>query len=137
MRVTIEAPLRPTEDPDRVVAACTRFFPEAQAEVGPAGVRAVARDLSGLRRRVWELRIIDAFRGQALSGAAGRRLALRLSKQAAFQGRVSFPAGRAPHPLGDLTVLVDLDEDDPWADAEELVRWLAPETRDGEVVGPA
>lgn len=137
MRVTAATPIRPTEDPSKVEAALLRFFPGADVERASDGLKATATDLDALRSRVWELRIIDTVRGQLLRGLApdGRSLSFRLSKQAAAAGKVSFPP--TPHPLGDLDVRAELEPGDPWPDAERLAWWLCPETKDGEIVGPA
>jgi predicted RNA binding protein with dsRBD fold (UPF0201 family) len=139
-RVTASAPLRPTEDPAKVEAALVRFFPGAAVSQAPNGLEATAAGdggLDALRARVWELRIIDTVRGQLLRGVAadGRSLSFRLSKQAAAAGKVSFPP--TPHPLGDIEVRVEVEPGDPWPDAEGLAWWLCPETKDGEIVGPA
>ena len=126
----MRAPVRPTEDPERVREALLRFFPGAEVRAEPGALVAATTDLRPLRRRVWELRIIDTFRGQFLHGMEPdrRRTRVRLSKQAALAGHVSFSP--RPHPLGDLELTVE-DED-----VERLAWWLAPETKDGEIVGP-
>ncbi|MEA3137205.1 MAG: hypothetical protein QOC71_1486, partial [Thermoplasmata archaeon] len=33
-------------------------------------------------------------------------------------------------------VRVEVEPGDPWPDAEKLVWWVCPETKDGEIVGP-
>ena len=141
VRVTVSTPIRPTEDPAKVEAAVLRFFPGAEVQRAPDGLKATAPDLQPLRSRVWELRIIDTVRGQLLHGLHGyggptppMSLSFRLSKLAAAAGKVSFPP--TPHPLGDLEVRVELEPGDPWATAEEWAFWLCPETKDGEIVGP-
>lgn len=134
MHVQVTAPLRPTEDPDQVQAAVTAFFPEAATEVEDAQISAEAFSVDALRRRVWEQRIIDTFRGALLAGVDGAGVEVRINKQAAAQGRVSLPA--RPHPLGEVTIRMTVEDADPWDDAEALVWWLCPETRDGEIVGP-
>lgn len=135
VRATVATPIRPTEDPAKVEAALLRFFPGADVERAPDGLKATTADLGALRARVWELRIIDTVRGQVLRNAEPGRTSFRLSKQAAAAGKVSFPP--TPHPLGDLEVRVELEPGDPWATAEEWAFWLCPETKDGEIVGPA
>lgn len=136
-RVTAATPLRPTEDPAKAEAALLRFFPGAEVSRAADGLKAATGSLDSFRTRVWELRIIDTVRGQLLRGLSedGRTLSFRLSKQAAAAGKVSFPP--TPHPLGDLDVKVEVEPGDPWADAEALAWWLCPETKDGEIVGPA
>jgi len=136
VRVDLRCPVRFTEDEGKVAAAVRALFPDAELGRTADGWAGVARDLHPLRRRVWELRIIDAARGQMLRGLApdGSSLSLRFSKQAALAGKVSFPP--TPHALGDLEATLRVEAGDPWADAERLAWWLAPETRDGEIVGP-
>lgn len=136
VRVTVTAPVRFTEDEAKVREAARRLFPDG-AVVHLAGRLVLeSRDVRTLRRRVWELRIIDAFRSRLLAGASpdGRAVAFRLSKQAALADKVSVPP--SPHALGDLNVRVEWDADDPWKDAEAFALWMCPETKDGEIVGP-
>ena len=136
--VRVEAPIRPSEDALRVEQAARRLFPDLDLSVGTDRVTGTCHDLRALRSRVWELRIIDTFRGQFLHGAptmSARSTTFRLSKQAALAGKVSFPP--TPHPLGDLQVTVELEASDPWKDVEQLGSWMCPETKDGEIVGPS
>lgn len=132
VRVRIAAPVQTTEDTDRVRQACTAWWPDAEVDAADGHVVAEAADLDSFRARVWELRIIDAVRGHLLRGADGATLRFRLDKQAAFAGRVSFPA--TPHPLGDLEVTVEVDDGDQWADGEALAWWVCPPTKDGHIV---
>lgn len=130
--VTVRTPIHPTEDPDTVAQAASSFLP-GDVEVREDGVTVRGHDLTALRQRIWELRIIDTFRGALLGGIEGDAIHFVTSKQAAAAGKVSLPA--SPHPLGDLAWTVRLDDTDPF-DAEGLCWWLCPETADGEIVGP-
>ena len=134
--VRITTPLRPTEDPAKVRQAILTLWPDAEVRETPEGLEATSHDILPFRSRVWELRIIDAVRGKLLYGmdSDGRSLRVRLSKQAALAAKVSFPP--TPHALGDLEVTITAEPGDPWPDAEKLAWWIAPETRDGEIVGP-
>jgi predicted RNA binding protein with dsRBD fold (UPF0201 family) len=134
--VRIACAVHATEDPAKVEAAVRALFPDARIELDGAQLRATSDDLAPLRRRVWELRIIDAMRGKLLHGLApdARSFRVVLSKQAALANKVSIPA--RPHALGELDVVVEVEAGDPWPDAERLAWWLAPETKDGEIVGP-
>jgi uncharacterized protein len=136
VQVRIATPLRPTEDPAKVRAAILALWPDAEIQEGSGTMQAATHDLQALRKRVWELRIIDAVRGKMLHGLApdNRSLKVRFSKQAALARMVSFPP--TPHALGDLEVTITVEKDDPWPDAEKLAWWFAPETKDGEIVGP-
>ena len=134
VRIAVATPVRPTEDPHKVEAALRRFFPGAEVERASDGLRAHGGTLEAFRSRIWELRIIDTVRGQVLHGLAADKAStvFRLSKQAAAAGKVSFPP--TPHPLGDLTVHLEVEPGDPWPDAERMAWWLCPETKDGEIV---
>ncbi len=135
VKVHLRTPLRPTEVDARVVAAALRFFPDGEVDIIDGEVWLQSNDLTELRNRIWELRIIDTFRGQYLHGVSNDLASskFRLSKQAASQGKLSFPP--TPHGLGDLVIRVFVEDGDPWADAVELAWWLCPETKDGEIVG--
>lgn len=135
VQVRVAAAVRPTEDEAKVRQAVLNLFPDAEVRAVDGGVEAAAHDLLPMRKRIFELRIIDTFRGQFLHGmdAAKRSTTFRLSKQAALAGHVNFTPRE--HALGDLLVTVLLDEADRWTDVEGLAWWLCPETKDGEVVG--
>lgn len=137
VRVTVTAPVKPTEDADQVRAAMVGLFPDLVIEPEDGKLVGTTVELRPLRQRVWDLQIIDTFRGQFLHGAprmSARETTFRLSKQAAHAGKVSFPP--TTHALGDLTIRVQLEDGDPFADVEALGYWLCPETKDGTIVGP-
>ncbi len=137
MRVTVSTPVKATEDPARVEEAARRLFPGLEGGLSEGRFTGTTGDVRPLRRRVWELRIIDTVRGQILHGTPSgkeRSTRFRLSKQAALANKLSFPP--TPHALGDLEVSVELEDGDPWPDIEAFAMWLCPETKDGEIVGP-
>lgn len=135
MQARILAPVRPTEDAEKVRTAILNLFPDAHIATTAQGFEAITSDLVQLRAKVWQLRIIDTFRGQVLHGmdALQTHSTFRISKQAALAGHVSFPA--TPHVLGDLTLTITPSPGDP-LNIEQVAWWLAPETKDGEIVGP-
>ncbi len=132
VKVTVSTPLHATEVAQRVQEAATAFWPDVQLHEEDGRLVGAGADLETFRSRVWELRIIDAVRGQLLDGCRGAQVRFALSKQAALSNRISFPP--SPHALGDVVVTLTVDEEDPWEDAEALVWWLCPETADGEIV---
>ncbi len=113
--------------------AVGKFWPEADLQAEEGAIKGVAHELDTLRARVWELQIIDAFRGCILPGAHEQTLRFRIGKQAALAGKVAVPP--TIHVLGDITVAVSLEEGDPWPDAEHLAWWICPETAEGEIIG--
>ncbi len=131
VRVHVAAPLHPTEVPERVAQAVGAFWPGAPV-IGDDAVTLESDHLAAFRERIWELRIIDTARGQMLHRCDGATTNVWLSKQAAMHNKINFPPGE--HALGNVVVTITVEDDDPWADAEELVWWLCPETADGEIV---
>lgn len=116
--------------------AILALFPHAQLEEAGDRLSGPAGDATALRSRIWELRIIDTARGQILHGLAadGHSIRFRLSKQAALARQVAFPP--RPHILGDIEVHVESEDGDALT-PEQWAWWLCPETKDGEIVGPA
>lgn len=106
LRIRVRAPLKPTEDVEKVRAAITRLFPDAKVQEGEGHLVAEASDLSRLRELVRSTRIPDTARGAVLSGLSedGMRARFLLGKQAAAAGRAHFGPLRSP--LGDLEVVL-------------------------------
>jgi predicted RNA binding protein with dsRBD fold (UPF0201 family) len=132
VKVLIQTPAYPTED-EAVVEAAALAFMEGATEWterdGRRHLTATGSDITLLRQRIWENRIIDSFRGQA--SVEGNSVYFVTSKQAASLGTLSLPA--APHALGDLAWTITVDDADGRT-AQELLMWLCPETEDGEIV---
>ncbi len=123
--VTIECAVNPSEDPDKVAAAITSIFPDAEIELADGRFKgsATIKHFSNLIRKQ---KILDATRGVMLKNRRGDRTWVNLNKQVATVGKVSF-ADRNPV-LGAIEVCI---EDD---DIEGLIDIVAPVTVDGEEV---
>ena len=130
VRLEAMAAVQATEVLERVQQAVTAFLPGATVH-DAGGLIATSEDPTALRERIWAQRIVDAFRARAR--VHGGRIRITLSKQAAFQGKIAFPAGK-PGPLDRLEL--DIEVDGPWVDAEAFLWWLCPRTEDGKIVGP-
>ncbi|HYM39022.1 MAG TPA: RNA-binding domain-containing protein [Thermoplasmata archaeon] len=129
LRVRVEAPCRPTEDPAKVRRAVLNLFPDLV--FGPADDRVVGTtsSLDTLRERIRAQRIRDTARGQFLAGRFRDRTRVALSKQAAFRGVVNFAVGS---PLGEIEVEIESEDLDAVIDyvAESTVhRELRPSGR--------
>jgi len=129
VEVLAEAPIYPTEDPERVRRALENILPGAELEVrgeGPVRVlvaRARGREaLSKLRAMVRMERISDAFRAALLAGLRPWGLEFYLNKQAAYARRLSLSEPKGESPLGPIRNEVRCP------DPEGLVDWLAPRT---------
>lgn len=122
LQLTVEAPVRQSEDEQKVRRAMLNLFPdlhlrrEGDRLVGEGASLARFADL--VRRH----RIRDAARGQLLHGRRGREgTDFWLNKQAAFMERVSFAERKGP--LGDIRISLR-DED-----IDRVIDRVAPDTR--------
>ena len=107
LRVRVETPVRPTESPEKVIAAVRNLFPDLRIESLEGRLVGTTEDLEHLRERIRDQRIRDTARRQLLAGRRADRTTIRLSKQAAFVGVVNFAAGG---PLGDIQVEIQSDD---------------------------
>ncbi len=123
IEVSVYTSVRPTERVDKVVSAIEKIFPGLIMDIrddridaynGPDALQAFI----GLLR---EQRILDTARSVMLAGSVGDAVGFRISKQAAFMGKVSFPPDEEP--LGSLHVQIK--------GGKRIVDWLAPKTENG------
>lgn len=115
----------PTERPDVVRTLIEQWFAGDVAETA-SGLQMQCDDLTLLRRRIWELEIIDTMRTHLQQSIREGIIHCTLDKQAAVAGKISIPAGTQT--LGVLQVNIRC------SDPEALIAWLCPETADGQVV---
>jgi predicted RNA binding protein with dsRBD fold (UPF0201 family) len=125
--VRVTAPVNPTELEDRVADAITTLFPGAEVETQGSRVVAETHTVEEFRERLFEQRILDTARKQFRANQTADGFSFDLKKQAAFNGTVNLAVGN-PDELGDLHVEVTVRE----PDVDQFVRYLAPETEEGE-----
>lgn len=125
LRIHVRAPIRPTEDPERVRAAISNLFPGTSVELREGFAHGVASDMARLRELIRSERIPDTARGVMLAGLSmdGTSARFLLGKQAAAAGRAHFGALRSP--LGDIEVAIFGDDD---FEVEKLIYRTAPDT---------
>lgn len=135
MRVVVDCPTYPTEDPEKVLLAVTSLFPDLEFRPTENGVRAETSGRSGLewlRSRIFERRIIDATRARLYSNADDDHTRLHLDKQAGLHGRVRIvDEFEEEPPLG--TIVVDFFFEST-REMEEFIKWIAPPTEDGRAL---
>lgn len=127
LRVRVETPCRPTENPARVKLALLNLFPDLAFEREDDLVVGSTGSLETMRQLIRAQKIRDTARGQFLAGRHGDRTRVVLSKQAAYMGVVNFSANA---PLGDI--VVDLESDD----LTTVIDFVAESTRE-RVVRPS
>lgn len=107
LRVRVEAPCHPTENPAKVKLALLQLFPDLAFEIEDDRLSGTTDSLATLRELIRNQRIRDTARGQFLAGRSRDRTRVVLNKQAAYMGVVNFAAGS---PLGDIEVEVESDD---------------------------
>lgn len=122
VEVEIEAEVKPTEDPEKVVRSVRQIFPDADVHQEGRMVLGRTASLDTLVRKAREERVMDAARGALWRGRLDEdSTRFEVNKQAAYVGRINF--NEVTHPLGDLVVTVRTD------DLNALLDELAPPTR--------
>ena len=123
--VSIECPVNPSEDPDKVASAIISIFPDAELELMENGFKGSAT-LNHFSKQIRKQKILDATRGVMLKNMRGSKTWVNLNKQVATVGKISF-VDKNPI-LGAIEVCI---ED---YDIEGLIDIVAPVTVDGEEV---
>lgn len=126
MKVLLSVPVYPSEDPDRVMEAVMRIFPDAVLERNDRGIDGTAGTLQHFGEQIRRQKILDTARSTMLKGQRENSTVFRLNKQVALVGKISFTEERTV--LGSIKVIV---EDD---DILQLIERTAPNTIDGEEV---
>jgi hypothetical protein len=136
IKVTISAPVHPTEVREKVETALKNIIPvelklQDSGDSGSPGLYGEG-DLESLRKLHFlfrEEQILDTARGMLLNGIKGSTTEFRLSKQVAFVGKVNFPAGRES--LGSIHVGITAGS---YNELQRVIDWLTPQTINGESV---
>ena len=120
--LTVEAPVRPSEDEEKVRRAMLNLFPDLRLRRENDMLIGEGSSMARFSELLWRYRIRDAARGVLVHGKRGDdRTVFRLNKQAAFMDRISFSNREAP--LGDIRVRL---ED---GSLDRVIDLLAPDTR--------
>lgn len=134
VHIRIEAEIRPTESEKRVVQAIKRVFFVDEVRIVKLGngtklAVAEADEVTPLLK-IYELlrrqRILDTARSVFLRNSSGSVLSVKLNKQVAYQGIVSFVDSDDESPLGAINLVVVSDK------LREIIDWLAPRTAHGK-----
>jgi len=128
MKVTVRAPVYPTESHEKVITALKNIFPQVEFDITagePARIIGYGYGREALEQLHFLLRkekILDACRALLLENRVENKTKLKINKQAAYVGRLNLSA---ESPLGCIEVEIESEE------LDELIDWLAPKTIDG------
>lgn len=135
MLVRVEAEVRPTEDPEKVVRA-VRNLVDVELKVVElpelyrllVGESSSVDSLRRLHAALRQERILDAARSYMLKNRRGNSLELKLHKQAAYAGHISLVTYDDESPLGPIRVIIASDK------INDIIDWLAPPTSQGRPI---
>jgi predicted RNA binding protein with dsRBD fold (UPF0201 family) len=120
--VTVEAPVRPSEDEAKVRTAILNIFPDVELGLADGRLSGSGSSTQKFGQLLKRYRIRDAGRGVMMRGLRSEGLTVFcINKQAAFMEKVGF--AESDSPLGDITVKIES------SNLLALLDSLAPDTR--------
>ncbi|RLG78042.1 MAG: hypothetical protein DRO12_00575 [Thermoprotei archaeon] len=131
--IRIEAEIRPTENEDKVIKAIKNIFFVEDVRVVELSeglkLAVVETDEITPLFKVYEIlrkqRILDTARSVFIRNSSGNVMNIKLNKQVALQGLISFVDNDDESPLGAINVVIVSDK------LKEIIDWLAPKTQRG------
>ena len=123
LRVSAEARVAPSEDPNKVKLALQRILGESGLEVdeSPTRIRATTEDAAKLTKLHDQLRdrhVRAAARRLLLSSIEGSTVTLMFNRQAAYAGVLALCGSEAESPLGPIYVTLESKQ------LEDVIEWL-------------
>jgi len=129
----VRSDLRPTEDLERVLKSIRNLFDIEHYDVVENSpykeVVCESRKIESLIRFhqiLRQERILDTARRIMLSSKMNDKITIKLHKQSAYAGHVSFVTYDSESPLGPIKVIIISDN------LERIIDWLAPKTSKGK-----
>lgn len=125
IELKVEAPVNPSEDPNKVIDAIINIFDKTSPEFR-YGSRVVGRALGSeslavLYEQVRSRSAMGVLRRMLIDNRAGDSTWFLLNKQAATAGIAAVIEEEQESPLGPIRVTISCEELDP------LIDWLVPE----------
>lgn len=126
IEVSVYAVVKPTERVERVAEAIEKLFPGLTLDTREDRVQGYGGlfSLQAFHTLLREQRILDTARQVMIRDSFNGTVQFKLSKIAAFMGKVNFPVEEEP--LGSIHVKITGDE--------RMVDWLAPKTKGGKPI---
>jgi len=132
MELVVKAIVNPTEDPAKVSSAVHKMVDLDLRVINEDGIDYVVgisgsiASLSPLRDLVTRLGMSRLMREMLRSNMVGDTIEIRLHKQAAYVGAISFVSHDSESPMGPITITITAP------DPEKIIEWLVPHSRGGK-----
>jgi len=132
MELVVKAIVNPTEDPAKVSSAVHKMVDLDLRVINEddidyvVGVSGSIASLSPLRDLVARLGMSRLMREMLRSNMVGDTIEIRLHKQAAYVGAISFVSHDSESPMGPITITITAP------DPEKIIEWLVPHSRGGK-----
>jgi predicted RNA binding protein with dsRBD fold (UPF0201 family) len=131
--IRIEAEVRPTEDIEKVLKALKNIFIFKNLKVEDLGngrkLIVIEENSIETLRKMYEIvrrqKILDSVRSMLLKNSRGEIIEIKLNKQAAYQGIVSFVEADSESPLGPISIIISSKN------INAIIDWIAPKTSHG------
>jgi uncharacterized protein len=121
MKCKVEAKthVSPTEDPDKVIKALSNIFDYEELDIGKDYViiSGECSILNYMKELMEKTKIRDTARKIFLKGAKNNKIRFKLSKQAAYTGRINLVEENLS-PLGEINVQIKTK------DTKQTIEWL-------------
>lgn len=134
-KVRIEVEVRPTEDLSKVIKAVRNVVDIDDLNIINAGLpeyKILVKEVNSLTplTKLHDIlrreRILDAARSIFFKMSEGNQLVIKIHKQAAFAGRLSFVTDDSESPMGPIKIIVES------SNIRKVIDWLAPKTSEGK-----
>jgi len=134
MYLRVEVEVRPTESEEKVLKALRNIVDVENVRIielrkGYKLIVGESNSISSLKKfhdLLRKQRILDTARNIMMRKAREGTIVLKINKQAAFQGILTFAEGDLESPLGSITLTIVCEN------LEDLIDWLAPRTSHGK-----